>query len=124
MRVERSRFLPVKSTSDLLAVQSNLFEIKHGSLVLNPLRDHTSPPIIKLGDEFADAAAYTERIPYIPDLLFLDHLTVSGSVYFSRGVTLKGTVIIVASEGSRIDVPPGTVLEDKVVTGHLRCADL
>ena len=30
VRVQRSRFLPVKSTSDLLAVQSNLFEIKHG----------------------------------------------------------------------------------------------
>lgn len=30
VRVQRSRFLPVKSTSDLLAIQSNLFEIKHG----------------------------------------------------------------------------------------------
>ena len=32
----------------------------------------------------------------------------------------QGTVIIVANEGSRIDLPDGSVLEDKVVTGHLR----
>lgn len=31
VRVPRSRFLPVKCTSDLLAIQSNLFDIKHGS---------------------------------------------------------------------------------------------
>ena len=32
----------------------------------------------------------------------------------------QGTVIIVANEGSRIDLPDGSILEDKVVTGHLR----
>ena len=35
----------------------------------------------------------------------------------------QGTVIIVANEGSRIDIPPGTILEDKVVTGNLRIMD-
>ena len=33
---------------------------------------------------------------------------------------LQGTVIIVANEGARIDIPDGSILEDKVVTGHLR----
>ena len=43
----------------------------------------------------------------------------------SRGLAffimlLQGTVIIVANEGARIDIPDGSILEDKVVTGHLR----
>ena len=32
----------------------------------------------------------------------------------------QGTVIIVANEGSRIDIPDGSELEDSVVTGSLR----
>jgi UTP--glucose-1-phosphate uridylyltransferase len=53
----------------------------------------------------------------------LDHLTVTGDVTFGKDVTLKGTVIIVANHGSRIDIPSGSVLEDKVVTGNLRILD-
>lgn len=61
-----------------------------------------------------------ERIPYIPDLVFCDHATVSGDVRFGKDVVLRGTVIIVANEGSRIDIPAGSVFENKVVTGNLR----
>ncbi|RLN54659.1 hypothetical protein BBJ28_00008545 [Nothophytophthora sp. Chile5] len=35
----------------------------------------------------------------------------------------QGTVILVANEGAHIDLPDGTVLEDKVVTGNLRILD-
>jgi len=120
VRVPRCRFLPVKSTSDLLAVQSNLYDIRHGTLIQNPLRDDPTPPVIKLGPEFASVEAYMARIPLIPDLLLCDHLTVSGDVHFGRDVVLRGTVIIVANEGSRIDVPAGSCFENKVVTGNLR----
>jgi len=48
---------------------------------------------------------------------------VSGNVYFSKDIVLRGTVIVVANEGSRIDLPPGALLENKVVTGHLRILD-
>lgn len=46
----------------------------------NPLRDLSTPPIIKLGPEFADAESYSQRIPFIPDLLYLDYMTVSHNV--------------------------------------------
>lgn len=52
-------------------------------------------------------------------MLELDHLTVSGDVSFGRGVTLRGTVIIVANEGQKIELPDGTVLENKLVSGNL-----
>lgn len=54
VRVPRARFLPVKNTSDLLAVQSNLYEVKHGTLLPNSAREVAAPPVIKLGPEFTD----------------------------------------------------------------------
>jgi UTP--glucose-1-phosphate uridylyltransferase len=53
----------------------------------------------------------------------LDHLTVSGDVNFGANITLKGTVIIVADTGSRIDIPDNTILENKIVSGDLQLQD-
>ena len=71
-----------------------------------------STPVIKLGDHFKKVANYQKRFKSIPNLLELDHLTVSGDVTFGRGVQLRGTVIVVANEGSKIDIPDGSILEN------------
>lgn len=118
--VPRSRFLPVKSTADLLAIQSKLYALAHGSLLPSPARELPSPPVIKLGAEFAALRDYLARIPYAPNLDECEHLTVSGDVHFGEGVVVKGTVVIVASAGSRLDIPAGAVLDDAIVTGSLR----
>jgi len=123
VNVPRSRFLPVKSTSDLLAVQSDLYKLDHGTLIMNPERVFPSVPVVKLGSEFKYVSDYQKRLGGKINILELDHLTISGDVYLGPNVTLKGTVIIVANEGERIDIPSGAVLEDKVVTGHLRILD-
>lgn len=39
------------------------------------------------------------------------------------GGRAQGTVIIVANHGSRIDIPAGSILENKVVSGNLRILD-
>jgi UTP--glucose-1-phosphate uridylyltransferase len=124
VRVGRHRFLPVKSTSDLFIVQSNLYRLDTGGrLVLNPLRPFPSLPLIKFGTHFKLIDDFYKRFNGRPDLLELDHLTVSGDVYFGKRVVLKGTVIIVAQHGSRIDIPDGAVLEDKIISGNLRILD-
>jgi UTP--glucose-1-phosphate uridylyltransferase len=64
-----------------------------------------------------------KRFSSVPDILELDHLTVSGNVTFGRGVSLRGTVIIIANPGDRIDIPPGSILENKIVSGNLRILD-
>ena len=61
-----------------------------------------------------------ERFDSMPDILNLDHLTVSGNVNFGKGVSLKGTVIIMANYGDQIDIPDGAILENKIVSGNLR----
>jgi len=123
INVPRSRFLPVKGTSDLLICQSNLYSILHGTLVMNPARAFGSVPLVKLGAEFTKVDDFLSRFQGSPDILELDHLTVSGDIYFGKKVVLKGTVIIVANHGSRIDIPSGSVLENKVVSGNLRILD-
>ncbi|MCP6484580.1 UTP--glucose-1-phosphate uridylyltransferase, partial [Klebsiella pneumoniae] len=63
-------------------------------------------PLVKLGDkDFAKVKSFLSRFATIPDILELDHLTVSGDVTFGRNVSLKGTVIIIANHGDRIDIP-------------------
>jgi UTP--glucose-1-phosphate uridylyltransferase len=59
----------------------------------------------------------------LPLVLDLDHLTVSGDVTFGRSVILRGTVIIVAQQNQSIAIPDGSVLENKVITGHLQIMD-
>ena len=62
---------------------------------------------------------FQKRFKKIPKIIELDHLTVTGDVYFGRNVTLRGTVIIVANEGQRIDIPDGCVLENRLLAGNL-----
>jgi UTP--glucose-1-phosphate uridylyltransferase len=52
INVPRTRFLPVKSTSDLFLVTSNLYSLVHGQLVVNPQRMFNNVPLIKLGEDF------------------------------------------------------------------------
>merc|ERR1719431_1600111 len=81
INVPRSRFLPVKQTSDLLLVMSNLYSLDHGALIMSPMRMFPSTPLIKLGpNHFKKVAAFLSRFGSIPDVLELDHLTVSGDV--------------------------------------------
>lgn len=124
INVPRRRFLPVKKTDDLLLIMSNLYSIENGTLVMNPLRMFPSVPLVKLGDfTFGKVRDFLRRFSSVPNMLDLDHLTVSGDVTFGKGVVLKGTVIIIAGHGDRIDIPTGSLLENKIVSGNLRILD-
>ena len=52
VNVPRSRFLPVKSCSDLLLIKSDIYSLEHGQLVINRSRMFENTPVIKLGDHF------------------------------------------------------------------------
>jgi len=124
INVPRSRFLPVKSCSDLLLIKSDIYSLEHGQLVINKERMFGTTPVIKLGDHFKKIHQFQKRFKKIPKILELDHLTVTGDVYFGRNVTLRGTVIIVANEGQRIDIPEGCILENRLLSGNLNMTEL
>ena len=53
-----------------------------------------STPHVKLGDNhLKKVSAYLARFGSIPDLLELDHLTVSGDVTFGRGGDTRVVVV-------------------------------
>ncbi|KAF8200992.1 UTP-glucose-1-phosphate uridylyltransferase [Pholiota molesta] len=114
IHVPRSRFLPVKNCSDLLLVKSDLYTLERGSLKMSQKRMFGTPPIHQ----------FQKRFKQIPHIIDLDHLTVAGDVHFGRNVTLRGTVIIVANEDQRIDIPDGCTLENRLVTGNLNMIEL
>lgn len=95
--VERKkRYLPVKTTADLMLIQSDLFSILHGALKLTTIPTQLSSPlpIIKLGKEFTVIDDYNRRIPRnqnTPNIAELEHLTIAGDVFIGKNVTLKGT---------------------------------
>ncbi|VDN09129.1 unnamed protein product [Dibothriocephalus latus] len=89
INVPRSRFLPVKTTSDLLVMMSNLYALEDGHIFMSPKRSFPSVPLVKLGEEFKKVKDFLARFANIPDLLELDHLTIAGNVFVGRDVSLK-----------------------------------
>lgn len=59
INVPRSRFLPVKTTSDLLLVMSNLYSLNAGSLTMSEKREFPTVPLVKLGSSFTKVNTYT-----------------------------------------------------------------
>ena len=114
MNVPRSRFMPVKRTSDLLLVQSNLFNVERGILKRDSKTVGSKLPQINLKDPFNNIKEYQKRIPVVPDIKELDSLELQGEVRFNGKVTLKGKVRLVSDKKS-LRIAKGTVLEDKVV---------
>jgi len=90
---------------------------------MSKLRAFPNPPMVKLGPCMKDVSSYMKRFGGQTNIIDLDQLTISGDVTIGRKVVFKGTVIIVAAEGDKIDIPDGSELEDKVVTGSLRILD-
>ncbi len=86
---------------------------------MNPQRMFSQTPVVKLGDTFKKVAHFQKRFKTIPNILELDHLTVSGDVVFGRNITLRGTCIIVATSGNHITLPDNCVIENKLISGSL-----
>jgi UTP--glucose-1-phosphate uridylyltransferase len=109
LRVPRSRFVPVKTTNDLLSLRSDAYVIGEGRAVhLAPERDGV-PPFVDLDtDHYKLVGQFDERFPAgAPSLVACDALHVHGDVTFGADVTVRGEVTV---EGPA-KIPDGTVLE-------------
>ncbi|KAJ6813017.1 UTP--glucose-1-phosphate uridylyltransferase [Iris pallida] len=115
INVPRSRFLPVKATSDLLLVQSDLYTLVDGFVIRNKERTNPANPSIELGPEFKKVGNFLTRFKSIPSIVELDSLKVSGDVWFGSSIVLKGNVSITAKPGTKLEIPDGAVLENKVI---------
>ena len=104
--VPRSRFVPVKSTDDLLVLRSDTYELTaemevrtRGALPFVEL----DPRVYRLLDEFE------RRFPAgAPSLRAAERLIVHGDITFGAGVVVRGSVELDAAEPLRI--PDGATL--------------
>ncbi|KAE9594433.1 UTP--glucose-1-phosphate uridylyltransferase [Lupinus albus] len=115
INVPRSRFLPVKATSDLLLVQSDLYTLQDGFVARNSARANPENPSIELGPEFKKVSNFLSRFKSIPSIIGLDSLKVAGDAWFGASITLKGKVSIVAKPGAKLEIPDGAVIADKEI---------
>lgn len=90
IEVPRSRFAPVKTTGDLLALRSDAYEIlDNGQVRLHPDRNGV-PPIISLSDDYK---LVDQLDPLgVPSLLKCRSLGVEGLIHFESGVVIEGDV--------------------------------
>jgi len=117
VRVDRSRFSPVKTTNDLLGVRSNAYVLTDDSRVrLHPSR--TMPPNITLDSRFYSMIDDFERrfAAGEPDLRDCRSLSVEGDVDFGAAVVLEGDVRIRAARG------PAVIAEGHRIGGELELA--
>jgi UTP--glucose-1-phosphate uridylyltransferase len=100
VNVPRSRFLPVKTCNDLLAVRSDCFVYsEREGLRINPAREaagRSETVNIRLDAKYYGKFDQMEaRFPEgVPSLVECDALTIHGDVYFESDVTIRGAVTI------------------------------
>ena len=100
VRVSRSRFAPVKNTSDLLAVRSDAYQLTNDyRVVLHP--ECKQAPLVRLDNNYFKLIDDMEsRFPAgPPSLRNCESLQVSGDITFGRNVVIEGVV--------RLSSPPG-----------------
>lgn len=105
VNVPRSRFAPVKGTSDLFALRSDAYDIGNdGRVHLAESRDGR-PPVVRFSSEY-QLVDSLEPLGQA-SLLEAESLSISGPISFSEGVKISGRVEIINSASERKEVPAG-----------------
>ncbi len=121
IQVPRSRFFPVKTCNDLLAVRSDCFTItEEGNLKINRRRQTSQKPDtikIKLDPQYyGKIDDLDERFSQgPPSLLACESLTVEGDVRFEKDVIIRGSVSIKNSSKSQAVIKSGAVIDKDLV---------
>jgi UTP--glucose-1-phosphate uridylyltransferase len=110
--VPRSRFAPVKTTGDLLALRSDAYEILADGQVRLAASRNGVPPNITLSDDYK---LVDQLDPLgVPSLLNCDSLKISGPIHFADGVVIEGVVEIRNTTPERKTLEPG-VYKNQVI---------
>jgi UTP--glucose-1-phosphate uridylyltransferase len=111
--VPRTRFVPVKTTDDLLVLRSDVYELTE-NLEVEPVPERsTGLPYVELDKRFYKLLdEFERRFPSgPPSLREAERLVVHGDVTFGSGVVVRGAVEL--DEESPTEIDPGTVLQSR-----------
>jgi UTP--glucose-1-phosphate uridylyltransferase len=108
--VPRTRFVPVKTTNDLLTLRSDVYTIGEG-MIVDPVPERAGRlPFVDLDSRYYKVLdEFDRRFPDgAPSLRDADRLVVHGDVTFGAGVVVRGEAELDADQPVRIE--DGTVL--------------
>jgi UDP-N-acetylglucosamine pyrophosphorylase len=112
IEVPRSRFAPVKTTADLLALRSDAYEVlADGQVRLHASREGV-PPVIFLSDEHK-LVDQLEALG-VPSLIHCNSLKINGLIGISAGVVIEGDVDIKNASPDRKILKAG-IYKDQVI---------
>jgi UTP--glucose-1-phosphate uridylyltransferase len=103
--VPRSRFVPVKTTNDLLVLRSDVYTLTD-QMVVQPVPERDGKlPFVELDKRvYRVLEQFERRFPQgPPSLRQAERLEVEGDVTFGAGVVVRGAVHLQAAEPMRID---------------------
>ncbi len=107
--VPRSRFAPVKTTGDLLALRSDAYEITRDGHVALAAELGEVPPHIELDEHYKVVDQLEAALAGgVPSLRRCRSLRITGAVCFSRDVRFEGEVKIHNSSETPCAIPAGT----------------
>ena len=113
VRVPRSRFAPVKSTNDLLAVRSDAYSLSEDFRVTPNAKRSSAPPVVDLDAEFYKfVSGFDLRFAHgVPSLFECDRLRIVGDFRFEKGVVCRGSIELVNNSDTQMVIPEGTILD-------------
>jgi UTP--glucose-1-phosphate uridylyltransferase len=94
LEVPRTRFVPVKTTNDLLVIRSDVYTLRDG-MVVEPVTERLGRlPIVDLDkDVYGHLDRFDEHFPAgPPSLRGAERLVIRGNVSFGAGVVIRGSV--------------------------------
>ena len=110
--VPRTRFAPVKTTADLLALWSDAYVLSEDMHIIPALKRGGMPPLIQLDPAFYGTLNnFRQRFQHgAPSLVDCDSLVIQGDVRFGRKTILRGRVQLTNPDQKQMTVPDGTVI--------------
>jgi UDP-N-acetylglucosamine pyrophosphorylase len=110
--VPRSRFAPVKTTGDLLALRSDAYEVLENGQVRLAASRLGVPPVVSLSDEYKLVDQIEDL--GVPGLIGCDSLSVKGPLKFAPGVIVRG-VVSFENTGSEVVTVAASSYENQAV---------
>lgn len=111
--VPRSRFAPVKTTSDLFSLRSDAYETNEDGRIALIKERNGKPPTVNLSDEYKLVDSL-EGLG-IPSLKDAEQISISGPVRFAENVKIKGIVSFTNEDKNTKWIPSGTYQDEDII---------
>jgi len=110
--VPRTRFAPVKTTNDLLALWSDIYDLTEDfHVIVSPRRTLGTIDIALNPDHYRLMKDFNDRFPCgAPSLIDCESLTIQGDIYFEGNVRLEGKVLLKNRGRKGVCIAAGTTI--------------